>query len=52
MDSLYSGTTVSTQANGLPGVYDNETCNVDVDLDPVNADGGNFWDVCNSVPSP
>jgi hypothetical protein len=25
------GTTVSTQANGLLGVYENETCNVDVD---------------------
>jgi len=46
---LSNGTTVSTQANRLPGVYDNETCNVDVDLDPVSADGGNFWDVCEET---
>jgi hypothetical protein len=48
---LTGGTTVSTQANGLPGVYDNETCNVDVNLDPISADGGNFWDACN-LPQP
>jgi len=48
---LSNGTTVSAQANGLPGVYDNETCNVDVDLEPISTDGGNFWDICN-LPHP
>jgi hypothetical protein len=43
---LENGTTVTTQANGHPGVYDNLTCGVDIDLDPLSADGGNDWDAC------
>lgn len=42
--------------NGLPALYDNETCGVMVPLEPPprmsasQYDGGNAWEVCNASP--